>query len=567
MQAVDPIKVALRRCQTAFWMAFALGFFVNGLLLAVSIYSMQVFDRVLSSGSIETLFALSLIVFVALVFMAVFQWLRGAILARCGSWMESQLGEPTAQSVLSMAVRVPELGAQPLRDLASIRGFLVSPALVAALDAPWAVIFLGVLFLISPLLGWFLTGCAIVLAVIALVGDWLTKTSSEEAGDRKILALQAIEGMVANAEVIRSMGFASGALERWRQHETEAGRLSERAGASALVSGTIVKAARLLVQCAITGVAAWLVIKGDLSAGAIIAATMLAAKVLTPIDALSSIHQALQQARKAHGRLKRLEAAIARDGAPESFGMPDPTGQISLVNLSYRLPDSERWILRGVTASIAPGEAVGVVGPSGIGKSTLLRLIAGVVPPTAGTVRFDGADRQYWAPEALGACVGYLPQHVELLAGTVAENIARFTREASDEAVILAARFSRVHDLIVALPSGYTTDVGHTGRHLSAGQRQRVGLARAFFGSVRIVLLDEPNAHLDSAGEDALVRVIRDAKGKGITTVTAVHRLSILAEMDKVFLFTGDGYRFGPPHEVLPRPAGSVRTLAQARVP
>ena len=315
--------------------------------------------------------------------------------------------------------------------------------------------------------------------------------------------------------------------------------------------GTLSKISRLAIQTGLTGLAAWLVIRGSLSPGAIIGVAMLTGKALQPFDAFLPIYQGWVGARKAYGRLKEVARAGA---APEidKVRLPDPMGRVSLEKVTYQEPKSGRWILRGIQIEIAAGEAVAIIGPSGSGKTTLGRLIMGVLQPSSGVIRLDGADIGQWDHDHLGPHLGYLPQDVELFEGTVRENIARLHPDQDDEAILAAARLAHVHDYILKFPDGYQTEVGRYGACLSAGQRQRVALARCFIGSARVVVLDEPNSNLDAEGEAALMEALMAARARGITTISIVHRPAILRRMDKILvLHQGEAKLFGPAREVL----------------
>jgi PrtD family type I secretion system ABC transporter len=547
----DEIRAALDQCRKAFVATFVFGFFINLLMLSVSIYSMQVFDRVLGSGSLDTLLMLTLVVGIALIFMGAFQWLRSLVLSHVAHWFEEQLAPGIAGKTLEISLLKPTIGAQPVRDLATVKGFINSPSLCAAFDAPWAIVYFIVLYIINMTLGLVVTGAALLMVILNLVSERLPKERMSRAHEAQLAASQALDAVLRNAEIIKAMGFQRQALAKWREATTTGASESFAIANLSNVLGTITRNFRLAIQTGLTGVAAWLVIRGDMSSGAIIAASMLAGKALQPFDAFLPIYQGWTSAKKAYERLSEvIKTADQLD--TDQVQLPEPMGRITLDKITYQEKTSGRWILRGINVEFPAGEAIGIIGPSGSGKTTLARLIMGVLRPTSGSVRLDGADITQWHHSLLGRYLGYLPQDVELFEGSVAENIARLDQSYGDEEIIGAAKISQGHDYILQFPGGYQTEVGRYGAFLSAGQRQRVALARCFIGPVRVVVLDEPNSNLDTEGELAFVETLLEAKRRGITTISIVHRPAVLQKVDKILvLHNGEAKMFGPAKEVL----------------
>lgn len=537
--------------------------FLNLLILTVPIYTLQIFDRVLSSRSVETLVMLTLAAGVALLTLATLDAVRSRVLLRIGIRLESELSREALRAGIAASARQPEDrgGAQGPRDAAELRHFLTGPGMIALFDVPWVPVFVAVVFLLHPVLGAVALTGAVMLFGLALLNEIVTRRSLRAAHAAGTAAHAQAEGYLQSADVIMAMGMLPNAIKRW--HRANAGTLSRLAigvGRAGVLAGAA-KLARLGVQVAIMAVAAYLILCGDLTPGAMIAASILMGRALAPVEVAIGGWRGLTSARAAY---RRLAAALgptrARIGC-SAMRLPRPEGRLQVEQVIIAPPGAEQPVLRRVSFALAPGEALGIVGPSAAGKSTLARVVAGVWKPDHGAVRLDDADVYAWDPDDRGQHIGYLPQDVRLLAGTVAENIARLDPEAPAAAVIRAARMAGVHEMILRLPHGYETEVGDGGRLLSGGQRQRIGLARALFGRPRLIVLDEPNSHLDQAGEEGLHGAIAAAKATGATVVLITHRPSTLAAADKLLMLR-DGVveLFGPASEVL---AGLLRPVAQ----
>ena len=511
--------------------AVAFSFVINLALLAPSVYMLQVFDRVLSTRSLETLVMLSLFAVAALLLMWALDLVRARLLALTGMLFEDRVGAQVLSRVLAGIGRAPAAQqAGAMRDVTVLRGFVSGPGLVALFDAPWMLMYVGLIYLFNPLLGQLAFASAALLVLLAWGNERATRAGLERSQEQSRELARFVDGVMRNAEPVRALGMGAAIGARWRaaSRQLQVRQLATQ-GVGSLASSTT-RFFRQGVQVAMMGAAAWLVIEQKATPGVMIAVTVILGRALAPVETLIAQWKSLVEARAALHRLDRLLASEA----PRHFeALPAVTGAIVLENLSYTPPGTARPILRGIDATIVAGEIVAVIGPSGSGKSTLARLITGALPASAGSVRIDGADIAQWTPDALGCQIGYVPQDVALLSGTVAENIARFSDGSQEEVVDAAAR-AHAHELIVQLRDGYLTPVGEGGQMLSGGQRQRVALARALYGRPRVVVLDEPNACLDSAGEQALARTLAGLREAGVTVLLVTQRTQVLALVDRI---------------------------------
>ncbi|HEX7969003.1 MAG TPA: type I secretion system permease/ATPase, partial [Stellaceae bacterium] len=499
---MSDVQKALRSCRGAFGIIMGFSLALNLLMLASPLYMMQVFDRVLASRSGDTLVMLTLITVLAIAVMALLDAIRAQMLVRIGNWLDDRLGPTVFSGALKAALRCdPTRAAQGLRDLGTVRAFMTGPTVTPLLDAPWAPIFIIALFALHPVLGLIGLVGGVLLFGLALINELVTKQPLKRANLAASKTHQRAEAALRNAEVIRAMGMGDGVLRVWRKDARGTNDAQRIAGTRGGVILALSKFSRLLVQTVILGAGAWLVINQEASAGAMFASSFLLGRALAPVENAIGTWKSLVAARLAHRRLDELVAALP-DQAP-GMELPRPAGELVVERLVFVPPGAEEPTLRGVGFELAPGEVLGIIGPSAAGKSTLARLIAGTWTPTAGKVRLDGADIGVWHDSGGSHHVGYLPQDIELFAGTVRDNIARLG-DAGPTAVIEAAKLVGLHELIMRLPRGYNSEIGEAGVRLSGGQRQRIGLARAVFGRPRLVVLDEPNASLDHEGEEAL---------------------------------------------------------------
>ena len=551
------------RLQRYFAYAGLFSLAINALLLVPALYMLQVFDRVLSSRSEETLVMLSVGALLALAMMAALDVLRARLLAACGVALDRWLGPSVLQGLLEQTARLG--GAEHLnglRDVATLRGFLVGAGVVALFDAPWLPLFLLLIYLFHPLLGAVALAGAALMLLLAVLNERVTRAPLEQALAAGRRAGRFIDASTANAETVSALGMRRAVTRRWQALNEAA--LSEQAAASSLgatYSG-LTKFTRQFIQMAMLGVGAYLVIAQNLSAGVMIAATIILGRALAPVEMLVAGWRNLVEVRGAWRRLEKLFAA--NPPAPAATALPAPKGNLAVERVLYAFPGAARAALRGVSFSLPAGESLGVIGPTAAGKSTLARLLVGVWKPASGAVRLDGADVSAWPHDDLGAHVGYVPQAVGLFSGTVAGNIARLG-EPDDVAVIRAAKRAHAHDMILRLPRGYDTEVGESGAALSPGQRQRIALARALYGEPRLVVLDEPNANQDAEGDEALIRAMRDLKQAGVTVVAVAHRPSLLVNVDKLLvLMDGVAEMFGPRADVTARLARNLTPVRGA---
>ncbi len=566
MQWSERSRKYVEACRGALFYVLLFSFFANLLMLAVPIYSLQVLDRVISSGSAETLMMLTLVVVLALVALTLLQFARGSLLMRAGAWVEEKLAPLVFAQTVSAAASVKPLGAgQGLRDLSLLRSFLSGGAFAAILDAPWALIFLAVLFAIHPIIGGLTVFGALVLFGLALLDESRARPLQEAASKHFARNAGQLEMAARNAEAVEAMGMLPHILSNWRGRYGVALDLQGQASHRAAKVGSASRFVRYFLQIAVIGVAADLALHNMLSAGAIIAASILVSRALAPFETIISAWTQFTSAREAFHRLREtLEQGNERE---EEISLPDPQGALSLENLSYMPQGAKKPTIRNISARIRPGEIIGLIGPSGAGKSTLSRLLTGVLKPSAGSARLDGAEIWRWNRADFGRHVGYLPQDIELFAGTVRDNIARMDADAPDELVVDAARRAGVHDLILRLPAGYQTEIGVGGAILSGGQRQRIALARALFGNPRLLVLDEPGSNLDGDGEQALVQALHRARQDGATVVLIAHRPSLMMIADRIMLLKdGELALFGPRDEVMEKlGANRVTDFNEAR--
>jgi len=528
---------------------YVAGFFslaVNLLYLAGPIYMLQVYDRVMSSGSVTTLVMLSLILLLAYVCLVGLDMVRGRILSRAGIRMDALL----SQRLLLASLECPESRSQPLRDLDTIRQFATGGGVTALFDVPWVPIYLVVLFLLHPLLGVFALCGGVVIGSLALMNELILRKSLSEAGDASNRNYAFTDLSLRNAEAVNAMGMASNLIVRWSDDRNLMRHRQLQAGDRGGFIGGIIKFVRMSMQSLVLGLGAFLVIERMATAGIMFAGSMLLGRALQPIEQVVAHWRSFVSARDAYARIDRLLAAVGPER--QGLALPRPKGTLSVENAIFAA-GSQKPILKGLSFRVEAGESLGVIGPSGAGKSTLARLLIGVMPPSAGSVRLDGADIAQWPKSQLGRYLGYMPQDIELFPDTIAANICRF--EAGDDHLIVeAAMMAGVHELILRLPQGYDTRIGPGGAMLSGGTRQRIGLARAVYGLPNFVVLDEPSSNLDTAGDLALKECMLRLKEHGRTLVVISHRSATIAAVDKL-LVVKDGLieAFGDRDEVMRR--------------
>lgn len=547
---------------------------INLLALTGAIYMLQVYDRVIPSRSIPTLIGLTILLVLLFVANGALDLVRSRIMSRVGLGVDEALRDDvfSAMQTVSLQSRGEGDGLQPVRDLDRVRSFLSGMGPAALFDLPWIPIYLVLIFMLHPSMGWFAVGGALLLVAVTIATEMLSKAPSLRSAQSGSARL-AVAGLSArNAEVSRAMGMGPNLLGRWRdltdRHLDDQIKASDAVGGMGVTS----KALRLLLQSGILGLGAYLVVIGEVSAGVIIAGSIVMSRALAPIETVIQHWRGFVDARHASYRLGNLLKAVP-DENRSLTELPAPARSLSVEAISVAPPGQKKPTIENVTFALEAGDALGIIGPSGSGKSTLARALVGVWRPPvgAGAIRLDGASLDQWTPARLGRHIGYLPQDIQLFEGTVSENIARLDPEATDEAIVAAAKAAGAHELIVGLRDGYQTRIGENGGGLSAGQRQRIAFARALYGNPFMLVLDEPNSNLDAAGDAALSGAIKAVRERGGIVIVIAHRPSALANVDKVMAMAdGKVQVLGPKEEVLRKvlaPVASSSTASGASVP
>ncbi len=561
------LDAAMRAARPAILTAVFFSLFINVLGLVGPLYMMQVYDRVLASRNVTTLLLLTVIVALLFLTAAILEGVRTKVLVRGGIAFDGQVKTEAFDSVQRATIQQPSQGhTQVLRDVDTIREFFTGAGIIAGCDLPWVPIYVIVAFMLHPWYGIFAIIACIISAIIAVANDRATRQTLEKATKASIAANGQAAATFRNAEVLQAMGMVRRLRRRWETSRDAAlgwqADASDRGGILLALS----KFHRMFSGSLILGLGAYLAIHREISPGMMIAASIIVGRCTQPIEMAISNWKGLVNMRGAYGRVQTL-LRLAPAG-PERMRLPDAKGQLVVEGLVVRAPGRDLPVLRGVSFGVQPGTVLGVIGPSAAGKSSLARAVVGVWPALSGAVRLDGSDLKHWDPEQLGRSLGYLPQDVELFGGTVADNIARF--DAVDEAqIVRAAQMAGVHEMIQNLPQGYNTEIGDSGHTLSGGQRQRIGLARAIYGMPALIVLDEPNANLDAAGEQTLMNTVRALKAATRTVVLVTHKTNILTMCDAILMIAdGTVQAFGKRDEVLARVMGPrVVTQPQPAAP
>ena len=563
-QGENPVTQTLKAVRANFLSVGFFSFFINLLMLTGPLYMLQVYDRVLTSGSQYTLIMLTVVAVGMILTSALLELVRSRVLVRIGSRLDASLSDRLFAGLLRQRLRQHDDGAsQPLRDLESLRGFLTGNGLVSFFDAPWTPLFLAIVFLLHPLLGLVALCGAMILFVLALISEFATRTPLRDASRDSAAAHGFTESTLRNAEVIEAMGMLPALQRRWQERHQAALAAQAQASDRGGLLTAAAKFVRPVLQVAILGTGAYLALQQIITPGVMIAASIIMGRALAPVEGAIGQWRGFVLARAAHARLKDF---TAKDQTPESaLPLPRPKGAIAVERLVAAAPGLDKPVLKGISFALEPGDSLGIIGPSAAGKSTLARLLIGVWSPSAGHVRLDGADIGAWDHVLLGPALGYLPQDVELFDGSIAENIARFG-PTNPEKIVRAAERANVHEMILRLPLGYDTVIGQGGAALSGGQRQRIGLARALYDDPAFIVLDEPNSNLDGDGEEALRKALADLKESGTTLVVIAHRPSVLAGMDKLLVLR-DGLieQFGRREDVMPKVTRAVPPGSRAK--
>jgi ATP-binding cassette, subfamily C, bacterial EexD len=545
------LEEALILCKGAFLSAAGFSLLINFLMITPSIYMLQVYDRVVSTGNKSTLLMLSLIVIVLFITLAALEWVRSQILVRVSTRLEMLLNKRLFQVAFKQSLYSGGQRAttQSLDDLTGLRQFLTGSGLFAFFDAPWMPVYLALLFIFHPWFGWFSVFTAILLCIVAVATEKATTKMLSEANNISMATRGALGRNLRNAEVIESMGMLDKIRQRWMVGAIKVLDLQAVASSRAGLLTALSKVIRISSQSLILGLGAYLTIEREISPGLMIAGSILMGRAMAPIDLIIGSWKGFISARGQYHRLNEILRQIPAD--KERMQLPDPQGRIQLENAVVVPPGSKLPVIKGINLVIEKGDIVGVIGPSGAGKTTLGRAILGIWPTANGAIRLDGAEVFNWDREHLGGFIGYLPQDIELFEGTIGENIARFS-DIVPEQVVAAAKMADVHELILQFPEGYDTVIGASGGNLSAGQRQRIGLARALYGNPVMVVLDEPNSNLDEQGEVALEKALLQLKQRQATVLIITHRSNVLSKVDKLLILKDGALAlYGPRDQVI----------------
>lgn len=546
-----PLYKSLEKCKSAFIFIFWFSLAINILIMFLPIYTMQLLDRVLSSGSTETLIMLTIITLSAFVCLALIESCRSFTLLRIGNWIDKN----TSPELLKKTITLTSLqggisSGEVIRDLSTIKAFLTGQGILALFDIPWSLTYLIIMFMINIYAGFIAIAGVAILLGLAIWNEMATKRIVREVNEKYVRNVNDIELATRNSEAVEAMGMMESVIDLWMGRLNETNALQSQASCRSTIIMGITKFCRLTLQVSVIAVGVALTITQQKTVGGIIACSILMGRILGPFESAIMTWKTLMAARISYIRLQRMQIVVpVRE---ESMRLPEPKGVVQFEKVIFTPFGTNRPTIKGVSFKIEQGEITGVIGPSAAGKSTLAKLLVGVWRPAAGAVRLDGADVYLWNRKYFGQYVGYLPQDVELFNATIKANIARMNPEIDPEQVVKAAKIAGVHEMILSLPQGYDTTIGTGGCVLSGGQRQRVGLARAFYGNIHLLVLDEPNSNLDQSGEQALMLALSYAKKTGITTFITTHKLPLLNITDKILIMQdGNLVGYGPREEIM----------------
>jgi ATP-binding cassette subfamily C protein len=547
----EELRAARRQSRPYYWFVAVFSAFVNLLMLTGPLYMLQVYDRVLGSRSEATLIALSILVLFLYGMMGILDYVRGRIMGRVAARFQAALDLRVFDAVMRRSTAEPDALAQTgLRDLEAVQRLMASPVLLAAFDIPWTPFFIVAIFVFHPWLGYLALAGGLVLVVVTLVNQAVTRAPALKSNAAVLQAEQTAEQIRAEAEMVQALGMRGDAFRRWMAARGAALRGQIATADLTGTFTTVTKTLRLLLQSAMLGLGAYLVLQNQLTPGAMIAGSILMGRALAPVELAIGQWPLVTRARKGWQSLAQLLSETPEE--PPRTALPRPAARLEVQQLTVVAPGEQQAALRLVSFALAPGQALGVIGPSGSGKSTLARALTGIWRPAGGKIRLDGAALDQYGPDVLGQHIGYLPQRVTLFDGTIAENIARLSSAPDAEKVVAAAQKADAHEMILKLPAGYDTRVSAAGGRLSGGQMQRIGLARALYGDPVILVLDEPNSNLDNEGSEAVNSAIRGFKAAGKSVLIMAHRPAAIRECDLLLMLeNGSRVAFGPRDEVL----------------
>lgn len=561
MNPNNPLIIALRSCKKAFIITFFFSFCVNLLNLITPLYSLQVLDRVISSGSKHTLLMLTIIIMFIYVSYTLLQIARSFTLIKIGEWLDQAISPKLFAHAVESSSQRPSMGAaQTIREFNTIKQFLTSAGINSLFDAPWSIIYIIVVFLIHPYLGWLTIIGAIIIVFLAILNAYAVNSTLASSSEQQLRGSYLADIATRNAETVQAMGMMKPVQSRWAETNSTALKMQSIASYRNGVISNTTRFFRSILQMGVTGIGAYLVIttnSQDMTVGNMIASSIIVGRALAPFDQMIEVWKQVTSANKSY---KKIKASFDKDANKvEGMSFPNPEGKITVENVFFAHPpktpnEQPHHLLKGINFTLEAGKSLAIIGQSGAGKSTLARLLVGVWKPTSGHVRLDNADVFTWNKDDIGSHIGYLPQGIELFYGTIKENIARMHNNPDPSLVIEAAKAAGVHEMISHLPNGYETDIGLGGNALSGGQKQRVGLARAFYGHPKLIVLDEPNANVDEKGEQGLVKAVQYAKNKNISSIIISHRPSILSFVDMIMIMQeGTIVAYGPKEDILAR--------------
>lgn len=545
------LQAALKACKSSFISVGVFSFFVNALMLVPTFYMIQISGRVVPSSSSSTLIMLTLILTVLMITLGALEWVRSRMMVRISNRLDVLLSRDVYRASFKRALNSGGMDAtaQSLNDLTALRQFMTGSGLFAFFDSPWFPIYTAVMFLFHPWFGWMTVGCGVVLVVLAFLNHRFTTQALADANQQSVKSNVATTKNLRNAEVIESMGMLETLMNRWAVRQRRILLLQSNASDKGGAVTSFSKTFRMWSQSIMLAMGAYLVIIHEINPGLLMAGSLLLGRALGPIDQMIGNWKGFVAAKVQYARLNEVLDKL--NAEPERMALPAPQGHIQVENLVVAPPGAKAPVIRNISFVAPAGSIVGIVGPSAAGKSTLVRALMGIWPPQHGVVRLDGADISTWDKHELGPYVGYLPQDIELFEGTISDNIARFEK-VDAEKVVLAAQIAGVHEMILMLPDGYDTIIGSDGVNLSGGQRQRVGLARALYGSPKLIVLDEPNSNLDEVGERALGVALQKVKETGATVFIVSHRPNILSRLDHILVMSaGTISMYGPRDKVI----------------